>query len=163
MDSNSRKLLRAAGIAAAAPVLALAVSVAMAQSYSIRGNTVSGGGGASTGGAFSVSGTTAGQPDAGSASGGSFASTGGLWVIVSVLQTPDAPPLAFRRDAGGLAVFWPLPDEGWLLATTNDLTNWTNIPPANYGDDGVNRFVRIGMTDSIRFFRLYHPPPVPPP
>ena len=56
--------------------LGLAATFAMllgasAQSYSIDWYKVSGGGGTSTGGVFSVSGTI-GQPDAGKMSGGNF-------------------------------------------------------------------------------------------
>jgi hypothetical protein len=51
---------------------------AMAQPFTIDWYTIDGGGGTSTGGAFSLSGTI-GQPDAGVMSGGTFTLTGGFW------------------------------------------------------------------------------------
>ncbi len=61
------------------------VSPASAQSYSIDSFTIAGGGGISSGGAFSVSGTV-GQPDAGTMSGGSYSLAGGFW---DVIQPPS--------------------------------------------------------------------------
>ena len=54
-------------------------SAAHAQ-FSIPWSTVDGGGGRSTGGAFSITGTI-GQPDAGSSSGGTFIVNGGFWSL----------------------------------------------------------------------------------
>jgi len=56
-------------------VLALAAS---SSGYSLNWFTVDGGGGASTGGGYSVSGTL-GQPDAGHLSGGGYSVQGGFW------------------------------------------------------------------------------------
>ena len=164
MNTNQRySLLSTAAKIATALALAVAVSVAMAQTFSIEGRTTSGGGGGvSAGGGFSVSGTTAGQPDTGDSSGGAFGTDGGFWAVVSVVQTPGAPPIAFRRQAGVLQVFWPLPDAGWELATTVDLTTWTVVPPATYESDDVNRFVRVLKPGARCYFRLYHPPPIVP-
>jgi hypothetical protein len=59
-----------------------------AQNFSIDWHKVSGGGGASGGGQYSVCGTI-GQHDAGAAlSGGSFSLTGGFWSSVAVVETP---------------------------------------------------------------------------
>lgn len=51
---------------------------AQAQSYAITWWTVDGGGGTSSGGAYTLSGTV-GQPDAGVISGGDYILTGGFW------------------------------------------------------------------------------------
>ena len=68
----------------------LATSVARAQTYSIDWYKVSGGGGSSTGGVYSVSGTI-GQHDAGGPmTGGNYCVTGGFWSLYAV-QTPGAP------------------------------------------------------------------------
>src|ERR1039457_4663640 len=63
---------------------------ASGQSYSIDWFKVSGGGGTSTNGQYSVSGTI-GQPDAsGAMSGGNYSLTGGFWSLINVVQTPGA-------------------------------------------------------------------------
>ena len=59
-----------------------------AQSYTIDWYTIGGGGGASSGGDFTLSGTI-GQPDAGTMSGGNYTLAGGFW---SVTQTPPLLP-----------------------------------------------------------------------
>src|SRR5215470_6909646 len=69
-------------IATAALCVILAVSRLSAQSYDLSWNTIDGGGGTSTGGAFELTGTI-GQPDAGPSttgmSGGQFQLVGGFW------------------------------------------------------------------------------------
>ena len=56
----------------------------MAQSYSLDSFTIAGGGGASSGGGYSMNGTI-GQPDTGTMSGGNYSLTGGFW---GAMQTP---------------------------------------------------------------------------
>ncbi len=71
----------------------LVISAGLAQSYSINWYKVAGGGGASTGGVYSVSGTI-GQHDAGQPmTGGTYSLTGGFWSLIAVVQTPGAPTL----------------------------------------------------------------------
>lgn len=73
---------------------ALAVALdAAAQDYSIDWFKVSGGGGTSTGGVYSVSGTI-GQPEAGRLSGGNYTLQGGFWGAIAAVQTPGAPLLS---------------------------------------------------------------------
>src|SRR5687768_1962491 len=68
---------------------------ALAQSggiYDLSWNTTDGGGSTSaTGGAYSLGGTI-GQPDAGASSGGAYALTGGFWGIANVIPTPTPSP-----------------------------------------------------------------------
>jgi hypothetical protein len=60
---------------------------ALGQQYSVDWFKVSGGGGASTGGVYSVSGTV-GQPDSGGPmTGGNYSVTGGFWSLISVVPT----------------------------------------------------------------------------
>src|SRR5689334_5674203 len=67
-----------------------------AQSYSIDWFKVAGGGGTSSNGQYTVTGTI-GQADAGGQiSGGQYAITGGFWSLISVLQTPNSPPLTIK-------------------------------------------------------------------
>ncbi len=70
-------------VSALTPLAALlGVSISLAQTgggYDLSWNTIDGGGGASNGGGYEVSGTI-GQPDAGPVmTGGSFELTGGFW------------------------------------------------------------------------------------
>ena len=53
-------------------------AAAYAQPYSINWYTIDGGGGTSTGGAYTLSGTI-GQPDAGTMTGGVYTLAGGFW------------------------------------------------------------------------------------
>ena len=50
----------------------------LAQPFDLSWHTIDGGGGASSGGGFTLTGTI-GQPDAGSSSGGAFTCVGGFW------------------------------------------------------------------------------------
>ncbi len=61
----------------AAAVLLIA-SPSLAQTYGIPWWTIDGGGGASSGGSYAVTGTI-GQPDAGTMTGGPFTLVGGFW------------------------------------------------------------------------------------
>src|SRR5262245_17016735 len=77
-----------------------------AQSYSIDWYKVSGGGGTSTNGQYSLSGTI-GQHDAGGPmSGGNYSATGGFWALYSVIQTTGAPTLYITHSGNTVTVFW---------------------------------------------------------
>ena len=99
---------------------------ASAQNYSIDWYKVSGGGGRSTGGVYSVSGII-GQPDAGGPMrGGNYSLTGGYWSLVAMVQTGGAPTLTVTRSGNSLILSWPYPSDGWTLQQNNTLstTNW---------------------------------------
>src|ERR1017187_10234850 len=83
--------------------LVITISV-RAQSYSVDWYKVSGGGGTSTGGGYSVSGTI-GQHDAGGpmTGGGSYSVTGGFWALYAV-QTPGAPVLSIKLTTTNTAI-----------------------------------------------------------
>ena len=59
-------------------LIELGLSSLLGQSYSIDRFAIAGGGGASTGGNFSLNGTI-GQPEAGTMSGGNYSLAGGFW------------------------------------------------------------------------------------
>jgi hypothetical protein len=129
--------------------------------FSLDWFTVDSGGGASTGGVFSVSGTI-GQPDAGQMRGGSFTLVGGFWGVVAAVQTPGAPLLSVARtDTNTVVVSWRGSAEGWLLhASTNLVTAgsvWTEIPPP-YQTNGLTN---ISFTEPApggnKFYRLHRP------
>ncbi len=105
-----------------AAFFAAGLTAARSQSYSIDWYKVSGGGGTSTGGVYSVSGTI-GQPDAGSAmSGGEYSLTGGFWSLYAV-QTPGAPLLTITYSANQAIVSWPSPSTGFVLEQNSNLAN----------------------------------------
>src|SRR5258708_9372109 len=86
---------------------------APAQSFSIDWLKISGGGGKSTNGQFSVSGTI-GQPDAGGVmSGGNYSVTGGFWSLISVVRTAGAPALTVTHSGNSVTVSWPSPSTGF--------------------------------------------------
>ncbi|SRR6266446_4791295 len=135
-------------------VLFLTTNV-LAQNYSIDWFTVDGGGGTSTGGAFSVSGTV-GQPDAGHLSGGNYAIDDGFWGIIASVQTPGMPPLTITRTSTNtVAVSWPSPSTGFVLQQNGNLstTSWVNASqiPA---DDGTTKSVLINPPTGNLYFRL---------
>src|SRR5215472_2804431 len=99
--------------------LALCIS-ARAQQYSIDWFKVSGGGGTSTNGQYSISGTI-GQHDAGGPMiGGNYSLTGGFWALYSVVQTPGAPTLYITHAGNTVTVFWQAVP-GWSLQQNSNL------------------------------------------
>ena len=127
--------------------------------YSIDWSTIDGGGGASTGGVFQVSGTI-GQPDAGRMNGGNFSIDGGFWGIIAVVQTHGAPALTIlRTTTNTVVVSWPSPSTGWTLQqNTNSVSsvNWSNAP-GTIQDDGTTRTLTVNPPTGNRFYRLIKP------
>ena len=147
---NAKNILLAFG----ASLLAAAT---MAQSYSIDWFKVSGGGGASTGGTYQVSGTI-GQHDAGGAmSGGQYSVTGGFWALFAV-QTQGAPLLSIKLTNNVATVYWPSPSTGWTLQeNTNSLasSNWIDHPFPQ--DNGTIKYILVNPPTGNRFYRLKNP------
>jgi hypothetical protein len=136
----------------AVALLAL-VLIAGAQQYSIDGHKVSGGGGTSTGGVYSVSGTIGQQDAGGPMTGGNFSLTGGFWALYAV-QTPGAPRLTITPAGAGQAIIsWTPNTPGYVLQFTDSLslTNWVNAP------SGANNPVTVFVNVPARFYRLFHP------
>ena len=131
---------------------------AMAQSYSIDWYKVSGGGGTSTGGVYSVSGTI-GQHDAGgSLTGGNYSLTGGFWALYAV-QTPGAPVLSIKLTTTNTAqVYWPSPSTGFNLQVNTNLatTNWVT-PAESVTDNGTIKYIIVNPPTGNRFYRLKNP------
>ena len=129
-----------------------------AQNYSVDWYKVSGGGGTSTGGNFSVSGTI-GQHDAGSGlSGGNYSVTSGYWALINVVQTAGAPTLYISRNGNSVTVYWQNV-AGWSLIQNNNLTapaaNWLASGSPTLAN-GTNALI-ITNPAGILFFRLKNP------
>lgn len=121
-------------------IVILLPAAAPGQQYSINWYKVAGGGGASTGGTYTVSGTV-GQHDAGGPmTGGNYSLTGGFWALYSVIQTPGAPTLYISHSGATVTVFWQNVS-GWNLYQTSSInppvtwtlnSGWTTIGGTNY-------------------------------
>ena len=135
-------------------LLALSMTTLRAQPYSIDWYKVSGGGGTSTGGVYSVSGTI-GQPDAGMMSGGNYSLTGGFWAAFAV-QTPGAPYLwVLRTTTNTVCVWWALSETAWQLqATPNLVTAGSTWSPCTYVTNGANCIYIESPPAGNRFYRL---------
>src|SRR5215469_9329583 len=103
--------------------LALSASSVRAQSYSIDWYKISGGGGTSSNGQYTVSGTI-GQHDAGGPmTGGNYSLTGGFWSLLSVVQTLGSPTLRiFLTSSNTAVVAWPAPSTGFTLQMSTSVT-----------------------------------------
>ena len=137
--------------------LLLLANVSPAQSYSINWYKVSGGGGASTGGTYQVTGTI-GQHDAGGPmTGGAYSVTGGFWSLVAPVQTPGAPTLFISRAGNTVTVYWQA-ITGWSLHQDNNPANpsgWS--ASAGVTTSGGTNYLTITPPAGQLFFRLMNP------
>lgn len=126
--------------------------------YSIDWYKVSGGGGASSNGQYTLS-ATIGQHDAGGQmSGGAYSVTGGFWSLYAV-QTIGSPLLSILLTPTNTAVVsWPSPSTGFVLQQNNNLsgTNWVT-PAQTVNDNGTTRFIIVNPSAGNQFYRLQHP------
>lgn len=131
---------------------------ASAQSYSVDWHKISGGGGTSTNGQYSVSGTI-GQPDAGHMSGGNYTLDGGFWGIFAAVQTPGSPLLrVFLTSTNTVVIAWPAPSTGFALEQNSALGTgvWTAVTnPVNTA--GSEKQVIVSRPMGNRFYRLKYP------
>jgi|ERR1017187_9618648 hypothetical protein len=137
------------------------VGSSTAQSYSVDWHKISGGGGTSTGGNFSVIGTI-GQHDATASSaltGGGYSLTSGFWSLYAV-QTPGAPWLKiYLSGTASAVVAWPVPGSaGFVLQENLNLatTNWVNSSATISTSNNTNQ-ITVSPPAGNKFFRLYHP------
>ncbi len=132
----------------------LALVATVPAQFSVDWSRVSGGGGTSAGGTFSVSGTI-GQPAAGAMSGGSFSLQGGYWSGFVAVQTAGAPTLTIRPDGASIVVSWETGDAGFVLEQTASLTTpaWAAVP-ASPVVNGNQRSVTFTPGGGAVFLRL---------
>jgi len=132
-------------------------AVGFAQQYSIDWYKISGGGGTSAGGQYSVTGTI-GQPDAGVAmTGGNYSLTGGFWALIAVAQMPGAPTLYIGHAGNSVTVFWQNVS-GWSLQQNNNLAapaGWSASSGVTISN-GTN-YLNVAPTAGNLFFRLHNP------
>jgi hypothetical protein len=131
--------------------------LALGQRYSIDWYKVSGGGGTSSGGAYSVT-ATVGQPDASSAmTGGNYSLTGGFWSMIRVVQTAGLPNLVISQAGGNVIISWPATggytvQQSPNLATGTWATSGYRVTTAN----GISSIIISSPTGNL-FFRLSNP------
>jgi hypothetical protein len=130
-----------------------------AQTYAIDWHAIPGGGGVSSNGQYSLAGSI-GQSGAGAVmAGGNYSLTGGFWSLISVVQTPGAPPLSITHIASQVVVSWPTPAASWTLQQNSNLAvtgGWaaSGYPvSATNGTSSITIFVPAGNL----FFRLSQP------
>ncbi len=145
------------GIWLASAWMLLAAS-ASAQSYSIDWYKISGGGGTSTGGVYSVSGTI-GQPDAGVMSGGNYTLQGGFWSIIQAVQTDGAPILSILYPSPGtVTVSWALAP-GYFLEQSSTLSGtpppWGQVSPSTYQTNAGTVSITVPIAPGSKFYRLH--------
>lgn len=127
---------------------AILVSHTLGAQYAIDWFTIDGGGGASTGGQYLVTGTI-GQPDAGKLSGGTFTLEGGFWPGVLVAPSPGgAPSLFIQMSSGTVTIGWSPATPGFALEQASDPSapSWSPAPGGNP--------VTIPIAGAARFYRL---------
>lgn len=123
---------------------------ALAQNYNISWYKVSGGGGTSTGGVYTVN-DTVGQHDAGGPlTGGNYSLTGGFWALFAI-QSPGAPLLMITNIGNKAVVFWDPSVTGWTLQTNVNLATATW---GNYLGTIVNNSTTNKPPPNNLFFRL---------
>ncbi|EEF62874.1 hypothetical protein [Pedosphaera parvula] len=128
--------------------------LASAQSYNMDWFTVDGGGGTSSGGAFSINGTV-GQPDAGVLSGGGYTVEGGYWSGVSIIQNTNAPILNIRLAGSNAILSWPVGISGFSLEETGapDSGLWSPTSQAVLDTDTTHT-VTVPAVNIIKCYRL---------
>ena len=138
-------------------VISLALSGCLAvathaQPFAIDWFTIDGGGGVSSGGAFTLSGTI-GQWDASpTMTGGDFALTGGFWALPIAVPTPEAPMLAIVPASPGQAtISWTGGGPGFVLQLSDDGYTWSDAP------SGVANPATVPATFPIKLYRLRGP------
>ena len=132
-------------------------SLASAQSggpYDLSWHKIAGGGGASSGDRFTISGTI-GQLDAGTQSGGNFQLEGGFWSGVQLVQVPGGPVLRIKFVAGNAIISWPVSVTGFSLENSAAVSGaaW-NVTPQPIVDTADEHTVTVPASGVIRVFRL---------
>ena len=138
--------------------IALVPFVSFAQNYSIDWSKISGGGGTSTNGVYSLSGTI-GQHDAGTMTGGNFALDGGFWSIGTAVQTPGSPKLTLTIVGNNYVLSWPTASATFRLEANGNIGNeagWGTVPQGQTTVGGTTS-VTIPISGGTSLYRLKNP------
>jgi hypothetical protein len=129
--------------------------LAHAQNYTIDWHKISGGGGTSSNGQYSISGTI-GQHDAGGPmTNGNYSLTGGFWALYAV-QTPGAPMLFIVQSGTNAILSWSAGASGFQLENNSSVTasnGWMTVSPGPTVINGTN-YVTNAITPGNNYFRL---------
>ena len=136
---------------------ALLISGAAFAQYSLNKQRIAGGGGASTGGTYALTGTIGQSEAGGPMTGAGYALTSGYWSAVIPVQDPGGPVLTITKNPNqSMTIRWPSPSPGLILQQSANLTSWTNSTyPVS--DDGTFRSVNFTPPGGRLFFRLARP------
>lgn len=140
-------------------ILAFGASLPVfAQTFSVDWHKIAGGGGTSSGGAYSVTGTI-GQHDAGNSSGGNYTLEGGFISGIGLVQTPGAPELSVQYQDGNATVSWPLSgSSGFAVQESVTVANPASWNPASVSIvTNGNRLQFTVPVGGVKFFRLRKP------
>jgi len=140
-------------------VLALAATASRAQSYTIDWFKVSGGGGSSSNGPYTLHGSI-GQHDAGpvAMTGGNYSLTGGFWALYAV-QMAGAPLLSVTlTTTNTVLISWPNPSSGFTLQGNSALGNpgWMDVTNS-FTIVGGQKQVIVAPPVGNQFYRLKNP------
>lgn len=138
-------------------ILSLAAAMSGQAQSALDWFTLDGGGGQSSGGAYTLTGTI-GQPDAGEASGGNYTLQGGFWSAFAIVQTEGTPALRILYNGTHVTLAWPDPSTGFQLEESPSLVSpaWTNVS-GTPGVVGGERQLDQILAPGTRFFRLRKP------
>lgn len=137
-------------------IVSTAIS-ARAQTFDLSWFSIDGGGGTSSGGAYSVSGTI-GQPDAGVLSGGNYTIVGGFWsAIAAVPGSPESPQLSVSVSGQNVILSWPSPSTGFALQSSTSLNPaaWQAVQQTA-NDNGTTVSVTLTAPAGNMFYRLQY-------
>ena len=138
-------------------LLTFGFALTLEAQYVLDWHAVAGGGAASTGSVYSISGTV-GQPDAGRSGGETYSVMGGFWSLVAAVQPVGAPTLRIELRSMQVILAWTNPSTGFQLQETPALAapTWMDVrePPSVVGAENQ---VVLPSQPGNRFFRLRRP------
>jgi hypothetical protein len=156
------KTMKTSIIATIAAVTALSATAQGTTNLALNWFTWDGGGGTSSNSFGRLQGTI-GQPDAGALVAANFTLEGGFWAAAGVgaAQSPGAPWLSvFHTSTNTVCVCWPLPDDGWKLQATTNLSDgrclWSEIAPPYQNAIAERYYVEPWPVDR-KYYRLHKP------
>jgi hypothetical protein len=139
-------------------LLLLVLALPLCAQYQINWSTHDSGGGASTGGAYTLAGTV-GQPDAGAASGGAYTLAGGFWSAFSEAEPETPPVLRIELTSTRALLFWLNPSTGYQLQQSTSLAPaaWTDVLTVPEIVGAEKRVTLAREAAGERYFRLRKP------